>query len=278
MTDNNSSIEDRGSTLSDKLASLDSDFNTNKGFGFMGMLNAGEEKAREELEEIKEEKSVKDDGPPEWFGPINTSLQQTRTEFQQGLGRLAGELQQLKQAKEPEVNQEFSDLPDEARPIIQKFDSLEKNLGTLALRQEHTRAKEALRDARGKYKEFGYTDEDFNQVWSQHVRNNPNVAANTDWDNYFRTQHESRINPRLSQENEKLKAEIEKLKSNRNTVKDLYAVPRSNRQSTPARSSGDNPDFDEELYQRAKSKLQKGKFIGFNRALLEEQRKMALSA
>lgn len=266
--------------LQEKLAGLESEFNPNKGFGLMGMMEANEEKLRAEHASRTQEKvevETKDsETPPDWLAPINTTLQQTRNEFQQGLGQVQNELMALKQSREPS-HELPSDLPPEVAPFVSKFTDVERSIGNLALRQEFSRAKDALRDAKTRFKDFNYSDGELNSIWQSHVRNNPNTAANTDWDNYFRTQYETRRNPLLLNENESLKKEIDRLKSTRNSVSDLYAVPRSNRQSATVRNNDDS-DFDEDLYQRAKSKVQRGKFLGFNRALLEEQRKMALSA
>jgi hypothetical protein len=271
-----SELDNNVSGIAERLAGLDSEFNTNKNFGFMGMVDGEEKKAPEEKEipspASKEDKS----NPPEWFGPINTSLQTVRGEFQQGLGNLANEIQQLKVARQ-DTREMASDVPPEMQPVVQKFNAIDRNVNTLALRQEYQRAKDALRDARGKYKDFTYSDDELNTVWQSHVRNNPDTAASTNWDSYFKTQNIDRAYPKITSENEKLRSELERLKSNRNSVQDLYAVPRSNRQSTPTRSTSDD-DFDEDLYQRAKRKIQKGSFRGFNRALVNEQRRMQLTA
>lgn len=279
-----SQIDQNNSNIQEKLASLDSQFNTNKGFGMMGMINAEENRLRKEVEAQKETPQAaetitpetKPSDPPDWFGPINTSLQSVRGEFQQTANALAQELQQLKQSREVQQTQDES-VPPEISPIIQKVTNVEKSLGTLALRTEWNRAKDALRDARGKYSEFGYTDDEFNQVWNAHVKNNPDTAANTNWENYFKTQYETRRNPKLVEENEKLKAQIAQMQSTRQgQVKDLMAVPRANRQSVPDLSQNQD-DVEEELYQRAKKRMQKGRFIGFNRALIEEQQKMLVA-
>jgi len=281
---NNSSID--GNNIRERLASLDSDFNTNQGFGFQGIMAAQEEKERQlnatAKAEVVEQETAPAKDPMEWIAPLNTSIQTIRGEVQQGIGALANEINQLKQSRQTDEFAPAYDVPPEVLPVVQRYENeisnLKKTTGELAVRQEWQRAQNALREARSKYKDFNYTDDELNQVWTGHVRNNPNVAASTNWDSYFKTQYEARVNPRLAEENTKLKADLERLKSGRNSVQDLYAVPRSNRQGpTVTAKNSDDSDFNEELYQRARSKIQKGKFMGFNRALMDEQRKLAMA-
>ena len=277
MSENAPAIEDRMNGITERLASLDGDFNTNKGFGFQGIMDAQTEKAQADLQiasgQVKEP-ADKEDSPPEWFGPLNTSLQKMKEDQSNAIGQLANSIAQLKQDERRTPELVYDQFSPEVAPVAQKVDNIQGQISNLTLRTEHQRAKQALNDARGRYKDFDYSDEELGKVWQSFVGKDPNRAANTDWDTYFKVQHETRSNPKLTTENQKLREEIERLKSSRNSVQDLYSVPRSNRQSNTIVKPSDGAEFNEDLYQRAKKKLQRGRFAGFNQALIEEQRKM----
>ena len=285
---------DSGQGVKAKLASLDGDFNTSPQFGFMGLLAEHEQKERDANEAFNRDNKAKivasetDTGeknipsdPPDWFGPINTSLQTLKGEMSQNLGHLASQIQEMKlspPASTP-VNP-YENAPEEIVPVLQRMDAQQRAINATALTAEHNRAREALRAAKGRYKDFEYSDDELETVWRGHVKNDPNRAAGTNWDMYFDQQYNSRSLPKIRSENQDLKSKLEALQSNRNTVQDLQAVPRTNRQSAPAMSAKnlDTSDFSEDLYQRAKNKVQKGRFIGFGRALIEEQAKMLRSS
>lgn len=250
----------------------------------MGMLKDQEDRERQvnnssatpptTSTEPKKEEEV-----PSWFGPMNASLHSIKNEFSTGLTSLKSEIDQLRGPAQPETVD--PNLPPEVAPVYQRVNALNKDFTTLALRQEESRARDALRDARSKYKEFQFSDDDLRNMWGNHIKGNINKAAATDWDAYFRVQYETQVNPRLMSENEKLKAEIARYKNGGNQVDDLLSVPRANRQSAAASqlaeaSQGDG--LNEELYLRARNKVSKGNFRGFNRALVEEQAKMKILA
>lgn len=290
--DNSSSNSsfDPGAGTKAKLASLDGDFNTNPQFGFMGMLEKHEQQEKEANEAFRRERPTKDDAgqtekgersvspsdPPDWLAPINTSVQVLKGEVSERLSQLANEISSIKTPPAATAVNHYEDVPEEVRPVLQRMDAQQRAINEVALRTEHNRAREALRSAKGKYKDFDYNDGQLDQVWQGHVKGDPNRAANINWDLYFDQQYHAQLNPKLTAENKELREKLESLQSNRNTVQDLQAVPRTNRQSAPVMStrSVDDAGFNEELYQRAKAKIQKGRFVGFGRALIEEQQKM----
>ncbi len=286
--DNSSNQFDPGAGTKAKLASLDGEFNTNPSFGFMGMLEKHEQQEREANESFKRDSNPKDAGganqadtdspsnPPDWLAPINTSVQVLKGEVSDRLSQLANEISSMKTppATAQQINT-YEDVPDEVRPVLQRMDAQQRAINEVALRTEHNRAREALRSAKNKYKDFDYTDNQLEQIWQSHVKGDPNRAHSVNWDLYFDQQYHAQLNPKLAQENKDLKDKIEALQSNRNTVQDMQAIPRANRQSTPTMSTRADADgINEELYQRAKNKVQKGRFVGFGRALIEEQQKM----
>jgi hypothetical protein len=282
-----SSNFDPGAGTKAKLASLDGDFNTNPQFGFLGMLEAHEQKEKEANEAFKkdrnpaqkdavdqEEKKSPSD-PPDWLAPINTSVQVMKGEMSQRLSQLANEISSIKSPPAATPINRYEDVPEEVRPVFERMDAQQRAINEVALRTEHNRAREALRSAKARYKDFAFEDQSLDEVWRNHAKGNPDRVANVNWDLYFDQQYHAQLNPKLSAENKELREKLESLQSNRNSVQDLQAVPRTNRQSTPAMSSKtDDAGFNEELYQRAKSKIQKGRFVGFGRALIEEQQRM----
>jgi hypothetical protein len=275
----NSQLDERQSRIQEKLSQLDSQFNTTKQFGFKGLLEESEAKERQLQGNTSggdttpaptEDKPQASTDPPQWFGSLNTSLQTIR-------GELKNEIAQLRNNAPEAPPPEDENVSPELSPIIKTTRELGRGQMALALRVEESRAKDALRSARDKYKDFDFTEDELGQVWRSSVGNDANKAARIDWDDYFNTQYSTRQLPKLQRRNEELEKQISG-KNNRNTVDDSYSVPRSNRAlSTVTRDDNEGP-VNEELYRRAAANMRRGSFIGFNKALMNEQRRMGLGA
>lgn len=282
-------LDPRSDNISDKLASLDSEFNTNKSFGLMGVLEGTDRNTTQNLQTRNDGDDLPGDDegksdeltPPDWYAPLNTSLQTLKEELKQEnrgqLNELASSLMQNMRGTQTEAHD--PGVPDEFAPVMGKVDHIAGEMNQLKLQSAYDRAKNSLLNAKLKRKDFDYTDKELDTMWRQNIGNDVGRATAVNWDEYFEVQYASRQTPKLAAENEKLRAEMEKLKSARtsNSVQDLYSVPRSNRTTTPPASSTNAEGFDEDLYQSVSKKFPRGKFLGFNRALADAQRKRLLA-
>lgn len=265
-------INDDNVSIQDRLADLGNSFNTNPSFGLMGMIEAQETGQGTPAPASAPAAPAADDKPPEWFALINDSLQSVKDSTQQGINQLTREVSSLKQAVP--AGQPAPSYDDGLDPDLRQVRS---EVAQVRLNAAYDRARNALAVAKAKHPDFDYTEDELQRTWQEHIGTNVGAAEATNFDMYFQQQYDSRQRPKIEQENARLKAELEALKGSGN-MSAMSSVPRPGRQtsaSSPSASSGS--DFDEDIYRRASAKMSKGKFMGFNRALIEEQNRKLLT-
>ena len=260
-------LESNNDAIQDRLANLGEQFNTNKSFGLMGYLeNQGQQ---EPAPPEPVDPPAKEEGPPEWFEPLNSSLRAISENTSRELGNLRSELGQLRQS--PQAPQE----PAYVDPIEQRINSMAQDLAQTKVNAGWERARNSLNSARARYGEdFDYKDEDLQATWRQHIGNNQAAAENTNWDLYFKQQYDSRMVPKLTERINKLQSEV--AKGSNGLMNNLGALPRGNRNGAPAPAAAANSDFDEDVYRSASKQMGKGQFKGFNRLLVEAQNRKLL--
>jgi hypothetical protein len=274
-------IDESKSDLQDRLASLGEQFNTNKTFGLMGMLEAEQKQisqSQPQLDNIAAttpSKEVEDTSkPPEWLDPLNSSLRAISEQTVREIGSLRNELSSLRQPV-----QSAAEETEPADPVAQKLSSMETTINQTRLNTAWERARNALNSAKGKYgDEFDFKEKDLQDVWRQHIGTNVQAAEGTNWDIYLQQQYDSRRAPKLESRMKALEAELARQKSGEDPMSKMAAVPRANRNGAPQPSTGVTGDFDEDVYRKASARMGKriGSFAGFNRLLVEEQNRKLL--
>jgi hypothetical protein len=270
-------IENTNDVLAEKLAGLNEQFNTNKSFGLMGMLEAQAQQADSGLTTdaaaVGQAAAATSDQPEDRTSdilePIHSSLRAMHNESAQQLGILRNEIAQLRQAPSPAAQSYEAELD----PVARQLSETNNRLNQVQLQSAYDRARNELNMMKVKNPDFDYSENDLQAVWNQHIGNDPNKANATNWGTYFQQQFDSRQNPKLQQRISKLEAELA-AKSTNNSLNDLSAVPRGNRQSL-APQAATSGDFDEDVYRQASAKMGRFQFKGFNRALVEAQNKKA---
>lgn len=268
-------IDDQKQSMADKLADLGSTFNTNKNFGLMGMLENQQAPDSGSAPPAPTTPAAgNEEHAPEWFGLLNTTVQGIKQDLNQNIGQLRQEIASVRTAPAQEHQQ-----AEHLDPASAEVNSVRQDLVKVRLNAAWDRAKSALSVAKAKDKDFDYTEKELQDVWVNRIGNNVAAAESTNWDIYFDQQIASRKAPRLEQENSRLKQELDALKNAGITgaqrMNDMSASPRTGRTSAPPPNGS---DFDEEVYRRASARMGKGKFKGFNRALVEEQNRRLLTA
>jgi hypothetical protein len=265
-------------SISQKLASLDGEFNTMKGFGLQGLMDQAKEK--EEANEVAQKVIVTDvtepKSIPDNYAPLNTSIQKLREDTQSELGRIANKIEQIAVTPRQQVTGEGQELTFEQRRIQE----LESRQATSELRNEWYRAKSALDRARSANPDFTYTENDLTAEWNKYIGSNVAVAAQADWDHFLKTKYMESKAPewrRDSEEVKTLREEVAKLKNNRNTVADVMSMPRAAKNIVTSKAKDEKSmAIDEDVYQKVRLKFPKGRFIGITKYADEvQQRKSA---
>lgn len=266
-------IHKSSDSIQDRLADLGEQFNTNKSFGLMGMLESQQEQQQAQATVTAADPGDDDDKdktPPEWLEPIHSSVRSIAETTSREIGAIRSELASFRQ---PQV-QQAQDMGSQD-PYEQKINALGQQLEQTKLNTAWERAKNALNAARSKYgADFDYKEDELVNTWKQHIGTNVRAAEATDWDVYFKQQHDSRRVPKLEQRLKEMEAESRK--TGRDVMSGLGALPRGNRNGAPQAAPGAGSDFDEDIYRKASARMGKGQFKGFNRLLVEEQNKKLL--
>jgi hypothetical protein len=253
-------------SISQKLASLDGEFNTS-GFGLKGMMDAADQKqqaAQTEQPTVAvteaETKTI-----PDAYAPLNTSIQKLREDTEGRLGQIANKIEQIARVPVQNVNDSGQELTLEQRRI----QDLEARQANSELRNEWYRARNALERAKTANPDFDYSEKDLTDEWNKYIGNNVTVAAQADWDHFLRTKYMERKAPEWrkdSEEVKKLREEVDRLKNNRNTVADVMSMPRASKNVTPMKAKDDKAmAVDEDVYQQVRKKFPKGRFIGITK-------------
>jgi hypothetical protein len=265
-----------GSDIANKLSELGPVFNTNPGFGLDGVIKGNEmralaaEDAANTAQEVKvTEPTINDKVFEEVINPLNTSIQATKQELRNSLGQINSKLETLTAGQKPETIEEIDPATAEVR-------NMRNEMAQLRLNNAYSRATNSLSAFKAKYPDFDWSEQNIQELWQSRIGNNVNLAETTDWDSYFKMNHDAKRATQQDKMIEELKGKVASLESRRNSVNDLAAVPRSTNTIPTAQPYADS-DFNEELYQRATSRMGKGKFMGFNNVLQEEQRKLQLA-
>lgn len=272
-------IEQSKNDFSDRLAELGQTFNTNKGFGMMGMLENQEQSASEpsslttaaDPTPTTPAASTGDSSPPEWFEPLNSSLRAIKEETVQQMNSVRNEIAQL---RTPPVIEQLT-ATGEIDPVAHELNTVKGEMGRMKLNTAYERARNSLNTMKIQHPEFDATEQDLRDVWTKSVGNNVGVAEGTNWDAYWAQEFTKRQEPKLKDRISKLENELAQAKSTRNTVNDLASVPRANRQGLPSPQVSEGA-FDEDVYRAASKRMSKGRFSGFNKMLIEEQNRKML--
>ena len=278
MTENNG----LGAEITSKLAELGPTFNTNPGFGLEGVIKGNEMRALGNdavpavtVVEPKSAEPVVDDKVfAEVIDPLNTSIQSIKQETRTQLGQIANAISELKSGQRPDVQTEDVD------PTTSEIRNVRTEMAQLRLNNAYDRARNSLSSFKSKHPDFDWSEQDIRNLWESRIGNNVHTAETTDWDSYFKMNHHAKRAVAQDKLIEELKGKVASIESSRtpgrNSVNDLASMPRSSNTISTAKPYADD-DFNEELYQRATARMSKGRFMGWNGILQEEQRKMQLA-
>jgi hypothetical protein len=281
LDDQGKPIEAAADHTLDKLAALGTTFNTNPGFGLMGMLEGQEQRAQQAAQAPATQDPAQaapgtgeDDKAPEWFGPLNSSLQVFRNDVSEQIGTLRNEIQRVAQPSQPAMSQADYDALD---PTIKNQMALDHRLAQVELNTHFERARNDLNRIKQEHPDFEYGEKELNDLFKNRIAGNLDAARASDFHAHYKQLYNEQLVPKVNARLKALEAENNQLKSGRSNVTEMSSVPRGNRQSVqpPAQQSGDA--IDEDLYRRASARMSKGRFGGFNRALVEEQQRKSLS-
>jgi uncharacterized protein YoxC len=266
-----------GSDIANKLAELGPAFNTNPGFGLEGVIKGNEMRtlANEGTSTAPETKAQEIPSEDKVFAevidPLNTSIQSIKQETRTQLGQIANAISELKSGQKPQ------DVPTEdVDPATNEIRTLRTEMAQVRLNNAYDRARNSLNTFKTRNPDFDWTEQNIQELWQSRIGNNVNVAETTDWDSYFKMNHDAKRALKQDQMIEELKGKVATLESRRNSVNDLASMPRSSNSISTAAPVSDN-DFNEELYNRASARMGKGRFMGYGRILQEEQQKMQLA-
>lgn len=298
--------------INNKLANLQTEFNQNKGFGFIGMLENNHDPqsdaARMAVESYQNSfapqaapqapaaapaaapsQEINARQAAEIMEPINNVVQDLRTEF----GNTASELVNIKnQLHELRSLQSVAPGATDGAPdpfgakLQAQISSMEDLYKKMHTTQMQDRALSALQSTRQKFPDANLGQNDFDTVWKGNgLDQNPAAAERVNWQQHWEMVAKSKSHDKAVERIKNAEAELERLRTNRpNPISEMSSTPRTSRtsgaglpQSTILGAEG----FDEELYQEAVDIMggtdrAKGRFMGFNRALNEAQRRKSL--
>lgn len=287
-------MSDYEKSVADRLAQLGTEFNTNKGFGFMGQLEnnldpqsdaaralVNGQPAQPSLDQALQQAPVVPPPAPapdlSIMEPINTAMQGLRSDTSQELQAIRNQISELK-SMQSAVPPAADGTPD---PVLQKLAQMEQAHHKLHRSALQDRARSALQQARSQYPDADLGDNDFNLVWNGNkLDDNLGMAESVNWKDHWDMVAKAKSLPKLQEKMRNHEMEIERLRSNKPTpLQEMSTAPRTNRQGgLPQTSLMGTDGFDEDLYQDAVNIMggadrAKGRFMGFNRALNEAQRR-----
>ncbi len=267
-----------GSDIANKLSELGPAFNTNPGFGLDGVIKGNEMKALAAEgantvvpAETKTVDTALDDKVfKEVIDPLNTSIQAIKQETRTQFGQIANAINELKSG------QRTVETAEEIDPTTSEMRNMRNEMSQLRLNNAYSRATNTLNAFKAKHPDFDWSEQNIQQLWQERIGNNIDLAERTDWNDYFKMNYDAKRATMQDKEIETLRGKLASIESRRNSVNDLSVTPRSTNSISTAQPYADS-DFNEELYQRATARMGKGKFMGWNGVLQEEQRKMQLA-
>jgi hypothetical protein len=283
---------------SDRMAQLTREFNTHKGFGMQGALEAAEsafafppDNTGAEPTPATAPASAEPD--PKQFeqilSPINTSLQEFKQSQMQELQSIRDQMADLRTSRQqaqtespvvqPALQADGTPAPaPQQDPYAAKFHELEQKQFKIHAQMQYDRARQALDAAKAKYPDVDLSENDLKALWDNYkIGDNPNnlsTAERTNWTGHWEQVAAAKAAPTWQKRMKELEAENAQLKSNKPSVlEQLGAVPAGSRgrnamANTPAVVEG--PDgTDNDIYNYANERMSKGAFRGFGRLLNE---------
>lgn len=301
-------------TVNAKLAALGREFNQNKGFGFMGMLENNHDpqsdagRAQNDFQQpptlnqaIAAPPQVPAPAPnPEaearqaaaYMEPINNAMQGLRTEFGAATSELHNMKNQLAEMRSLQATAPATTADGAPDPFAQKLQTqianMENSYQKLYRTQLQDRARAALVDVRAKFPDANLGDTDFDQVWRGNgLDENLSTAEKVDWRQHWEMVAKAKSLDKVLEKSRSQEVELERLRSNApNMLNEMSSAPRTSRATGVGlpQSQIMGPDgFDEQLYDEAvkimgggSADRAKGRFMGFNRALVQAQRERSL--
>lgn len=258
-----------------KLADLDSTFNTNPGFGLMGMLGQQEQQHQQPQQVQTQADPEPDSKPPEWFDLLNQTIQTKSKRDEELLSTLTNKIGTIEsRIQQPSAQpQQFQQEPgEELDSAALERRQLFANQAALVIDNSYERGRNAIARLRSQNPNTDISEADLKAAFELNgLQQNPDLARRMDWEAYFDAEDKKRQAPKLASRLKELEQELTLLKSGKG-IENMASVPRSNRAVTPSNASSDN-GIDEEVYRAASARMGKGRFSGFGRALFEEQQK-----
>lgn len=251
--------------LQDNLNRLTKEFNTNKGFGFEGILNSALEQQQaqlpngiEQAQQAPQLQQAAPSAPPapvappaavvpqvtpeQIIDPINTALQGFKNDTANHLRTMQTQISELQKLRAEVPIQTTADgSPDPfVGKLTQQIDALQNQQKSLHRIASQDRAKSALYQVAQRYPDAKLGEEDFNTVWAGNkMDEHPELADGVNWADHWDMVARAKAQPGLvramqaEQERARgLEAEVERLKTNRpDPMAAMGSAPRTTRTS-----------------------------------------------
>lgn len=270
MADN----DNHDSHIFDKLQQIGQEFNTNKGFGLMGMIDNEDPQAAPRHQEPPAAQALAPEALDsqifERIAPLNDTLQAMNQRF--------SKLEEKLQTPAPARTELPAPVaPPDLNPEQQKLWELEQRANRADRDYAYEKAANALNRVRLTHPDVDLSDNDLTSLWQQQrFDDNVQMAKNANWDQHWELMAKAKRTPRLEQQLKTMEAELSSLKSNRNNpINDMASIPQPRRAAGPSQSIN-NDGIDEEVYREASKGMGRGRFMGFNKALFAAQNSRSL--
>lgn len=291
-------------SMSEKLAELGKEFNQNKGFGFMGMLENNHDPQSDAARGINQQQQqaapsidqalntapqIAAPTQPDQqqiaqiIDPINTAVQGLRSESARDLENIRNEINALRQAN--------SAVPPAADgtvdPVMAKIAQMEQMHTKMHRMTLQDRALSSLNQMKSRFPDADLGESDFNQVWKgNNLDQNLSIAEGVDWNQHWEMVAKAKSLDKAQAKLRSTEQELERLRSNKPSVAEqMSSAPRTQRQPGSGLPQGQllgSDGFDDQVYDEAVKIMggqdrAKGRFMGFNRALVEAQRRLGVA-
>lgn len=253
--------------LSQRLAELGREFNTNEKFGFEGIIGKNLDPQSPEARALSYPQAAPAPAaapsidqalqaapqitppppapapvvpdPAQILDPINTALQSYKTQTTNELRNLSAQINDLRSIRSQVPATAPDGTPDPTGDkLASQISALEQSYKNLHRVSAHDRARSAMQAVSQKYPQAGLNDVDFDEVWTGNgLEQDPSLADRVDWVKHFDMVARSKAEPKLresmrvaEERARSLEVELQQLKSNRpNPIDEMGSAPRANR-------------------------------------------------
>lgn len=276
--------------FSETLRNLDKEFNTNKDFGFNGIMQGAA--SLQQQQQVQQQQQLQQAAPAQAapaapseptpqqladiMAPLNATLQSNVSRFNNEISSLKQQLAQRPPAADGTID-----------PVQAQINRLEQEQKDMTLQFVRQQAKAELKVAQQIYPNAGLSEKDIDDVWIPYnLDQRPDYARTIQWDKHFEVYGNAKEKPYWQQKVAALEAQMANRGAS-DAIANMSGAPRTTGGAGLPSSQifGNHELSDEDRVYAEASKIMSGdsglgskaRFLGFGRAIGEAKRRLGFA-